>query len=171
MAVKQFYFNLVKSWTFNPSTPIERHYHAYFDSVMGNVDMLNKLRYNLTQTDRQGQMERESTTKSAKRYGWKQTGEPDDPISIKQAQLRLCQLGPGTVLCPHSNLPLRFALVVFAWKCRLFCLCSHGQCRVYYIYHVEFHFQFGHLITYPVWHQLLCGCQGEKSSKKCQVTL
>ena len=34
----------------------------------------------------------------------------------------------------------------------------------------EFHFRFGHLITYPVWHQLSCGCQGEKSSKKCQVT-
>ena len=32
----------------------------------------------------------------------------------KQAQLRLCKLGPGTVLCPHYNLPLRFALVVFA---------------------------------------------------------
>ena len=40
--------------------------------------------------------------------------------------------------------------VCFAWKCRLFCLCAHEQCRVYYIYHAEFHFRFGHLITFPV---------------------
>ena len=30
--------------------------------------------------------------------------------------------------------------VVFAWKCRLFCLCAHGQCRIHHIYHVEFNF-------------------------------
>ena len=88
---------------------------------------------------------------------------------IKQAQLRLCKLWSGTVLIfyksfvPTPIYMLRFALVVFAWKCRLFCLCVHGQCRVYYIYHVEFHFRFKNLLAYPVWHQLSCGCQGEKS--------
>ena len=40
--------------------------------------------------------------------------------------------------------------VVFAWKWRLFSLYAHGQCRVYYIYHVEFHFRFGHLVSFPV---------------------
>ena len=47
------------------------------------------------------------------------------------------------VPCPHSNVNVlqSFALVVFKWKCYLFCLFVHGQCRVYYIYHVEFHFQ------------------------------
>ena len=64
------------------------------------------------------------------------------------------------------NEKISFALVVFAWKCRLFCLFAHGQCRVYYIYHVEFHFRFEHLITFPVWYQLSCGCWGERSSKK-----
>ena len=32
----------------------------------------------------------------------------------------------------------------------VFSLCAYGQCHVYYIYHVEFHFRFGHLITFPV---------------------
>ena len=40
--------------------------------------------------------------------------------------------------------------VVFVLKCRLFCLCVHGQCRVYYIYHVEFHFWLRHLVWFPV---------------------
>ena len=35
-------------------------------------------------------------------------------------------------------------------KCRLFCLCAHGQCRIYYIYHVEFHFWFKCLVSFPV---------------------
>ena len=52
-------------------------------------------------------------------------------------------------ICPAPCV-LRQCTVVFAWKCRLFCLCTHGQCRVYYIYHVEFHFRFVHLITFPV---------------------
>ena len=51
-------------------------------------------------------------------------------------------------------------------KCRLFCLCVHVQCRVYYIYHVEFHFRFRHLLSFPVKHQLWSGCHSEKSSKK-----
>ena len=41
---------------------------------------------------------------------------------------------------------LRKCTVVFAFKCRLFSLCAHGQCRVYYIYHVEFHFRFRSLV-------------------------
>ena len=40
--------------------------------------------------------------------------------------------------------------VVFAWECHFFCLCAHGQCHVYYIYHVEFHFRFRHLVWFPV---------------------
>ena len=40
----------------------------------------------------------------------------------------------------------------FAWKCRLFCLCAHVQCRVWYIYHVEFHFRFRHPLSFPVKH-------------------
>ena len=31
-----------------------------------------------------------------------------------------------------------------------FSLCAHGQCRVYYIYHVEFHFRFRSLVSFPV---------------------
>ena len=49
---------------------------------------------------------------------------------------------------------------------RLFCLCTHVQCRVCYIYHVEFHFRFRGLLSFPVKHQLGSGCHGEKSSKK-----
>ena len=30
-----------------------------------------------------------------------------------------------------------------------FSLCAHGQCRVYYIYHVEFHFMFRSLVSFP----------------------
>ena len=41
---------------------------------------------------------------------------------------------------------LRQCTVVFAWKCRLFCLCVHVQFRVCYIYHVEFHFRFTHRV-------------------------
>ena len=33
-----------------------------------------------------------------------------------------------------------------------FCLCAHVQCRVCYIYHVEFHFRFKHLSSCPVKH-------------------
>ena len=40
--------------------------------------------------------------------------------------------------------------VVFAWKCRLFCLWAYGQCCIYYIYHVEFHFRFRNLVSFPV---------------------
>ena len=32
----------------------------------------------------------------------------------------------------------------------LFCLWAHGQCRIYYIYHVECHFRFKHMISFPV---------------------
>ena len=53
------------------------------------------------------------------------------------------------VLAPTPLCMQSFALVVFPWKCCLFCLCAHGQCRVYHIYHVEFYFWFGHLITFP----------------------
>ena len=64
---------------------------------------------------------------------------------IKQAQLRLCKLGLGTVLIFYTSVYMkRFALVVFAWKCRLFCLCAHGQCCVYNIY-----LSCG--IPFPVW--------------------
>ena len=55
--------------------------------------------------------------------------------------------------CPPPCV-LRQCTVVFEWKCCLFCLCAHGQCRVYHIYHVEFHFQFGHQITFLVEYQL-----------------
>ena len=77
-------------------------------------------------------------------------------LQFKQVQLRLCKLGPSTVLifyklfAPILIYMKRFALVVFAWKCRLFFMSAHVQCRVHYIYHVEFYFRFGHLITFPV---------------------
>ena len=38
--------------------------------------------------------------------------------------------------------------------------------RMLYIYHVEFHFRFRCLVSFPVKHQLWSGCHGEKSSKK-----
>ena len=72
--------------------------------------------------------------------------------------------------CPHSNIHVNIYPSRLCMKMSSF-LCVHGQCRVYYIYHMEFYFQFGHLITYPVWHQLLCGCRGEKSSKQAQLRL
>ena len=53
-------------------------------------------------------------------------------------------------LAPTPLYMYSFALVVFAWKCRLFCLCVHVQCRVCYIYHVDFQFRFGHLTTFLV---------------------
>ena len=68
-------------------------------------------------------------------------------------------------ICPAPCV-LRQFTVVFAWKCRLLCLCAHGQCLVHHIYHVEFHFRFRHLLSFPVKHQLWSGCPGEKSSKK-----
>ena len=40
--------------------------------------------------------------------------------------------------------------VIFAGKCRLFCLCAHEQCHVCYIYHVEFHFWFRRLVLFTV---------------------
>ena len=40
--------------------------------------------------------------------------------------------------------------VAFEWKCRLFCLCVPGQCRVHHIYYVEFHFRFRRLVSFPV---------------------
>ena len=58
------------------------------------------------------------------------------------------------------------SMVVFAWKCRLFCLCAHVQCRLCYIYHVEFHFQLRRMLSFPVKHQLWSGCQGGRSSQK-----
>ena len=56
---------------------------------------------------------------------------------------------PQSGICPAPCVPCLFT-VVFAWKCCLFCLCAHGQCRIYYIYHVEFHFRFRHLVSFPV---------------------
>merc|ERR1711954_60653 len=87
---------------------------------------------------------------------------------LKQAQLRLCssgrvQSGFCTSPLPHFNIHLQLSLhenVVF------FCLCAHVQCRVCYIYHVEFHFRFRHLLSFPVKHQLWSGCHGGRSSKK-----
>ena len=72
---------------------------------------------------------------------------------------------PQSGICP-APCALRQCTVVFAWKCCLFCLCTHVQCRVCYIYHVEFHFRFRRLLSFPVKHQLWSGCHGEKSSKK-----
>ena len=72
---------------------------------------------------------------------------------------------PQSGICPAPCV-LRQCTVVFAWKCRLLCLCMYVQCRVCYIYHVEFHVRFRHLVSFPVEHQLWCGCHGEKSSTK-----
>ena len=72
---------------------------------------------------------------------------------------------PQSGICP-APCALCQCTVVFAWKCCLCCLCAHVQCRVCYIYHVEFHFRFRFLLSFPVKHQLWSGCHCEKSSKK-----
>ena len=51
--------------------------------------------------------------------------------------------------CPDFLFIQSFALVVVVWKWRVFCMHTHVHCRVHYIHHVEFYFQFGHLITFP----------------------
>ena len=43
-------------------------------------------------------------------------------------------------------------------------MCTHAQCRVNFIHHVEFYFRFRHLITFPVYTQLSHSSQGKKSS-------
>ena len=58
------------------------------------------------------------------------------------------------------------AVCALSMHSRLFCLCAHVQCRVCYVYHVEFHFRFRRLVTFPVEYQLWRGCHSEKSSKK-----
>ena len=40
-------------------------------------------------------------------------------------------------------------------------MCTHAQCRVNFIHHVEFYFRFQHLITLPVYSQLWHSSQGE----------
>ena len=62
---------------------------------------------------------------------------------------KICISGEKSVKCPAPWL-LRQCTVVFAWKCCLFCLCAYAQCRVYYIHHVEFHFRFRALVSFPV---------------------
>ena len=49
-------------------------------------------------------------------------------------------------------------------------LCMHGQCRVHHIYHVEFHFRFRRLLSFPV--KISCGVAVTVRShqKKYQVT-
>ena len=58
----------------------------------------------------------------------------------KLTEYRIC-----SAPCVH-----RQCTVVFAWKCCLFCLCAHGQCRVHHIYHVEIHFRFRRLVSFLV---------------------
>ena len=41
------------------------------------------------------------------------------------------------------------------------CVRMGNAVRVHHIYHVEFHFRFRHLASFPV--QLWCGCHGERS--------
>ena len=50
----------------------------------------------------------------------------------------------------HSNKDVKFCTRCLCMKMSSVCLFAHGQCRVYYIYHVEFHFRCEHLITFPV---------------------
>ena len=40
------------------------------------------------------------------------------------------------------------------------CLCAHVQCRVCYIYHVEFHFRFRRRVSFLVKHQLNTNARG-----------
>ena len=77
----------------------------------------------------------------------------------------VCALLMHKFLAPTPIYMQSFALVVFAWKFRLFCLWAHGQCHVYYVYQVEFHFRFRRMVSFPVKHQLWSGCHSEKSSK------
>ena len=39
---------------------------------------------------------------------------------------------PQSGICPAPCVPFLFT-VVFAWKCRLFCVCAHGQCHIYFV--------------------------------------
>ena len=68
---------------------------------------------------------------------------------VEYVQRRVCFVN-AQVPWPHSNINAKFCTSRLCMKIRLFCLFAHGQCRVYYIYHVEFHFRFEHLITFPV---------------------
>ena len=62
-------------------------------------------------------------------------------------QRRVCFVNVQSPL--HEN-------VVFSVCARMFC----------YIYHVEFHFRFRHLLSFLVKHQLWSGCHGGRSFKK-----
>ena len=63
------------------------------------------------------------------------------PIPMQISKRNKNKKIPQSGICPAPCM-LRQCTVVFAWKCRLFYSCAYGQCRVYYIYHVEFHFRF-----------------------------
>ena len=41
-------------------------------------------------------------------------------------------------------------------------MCAHVQCRVHFFHHVEFYFRLRQQISFPVWGQLRCACQGEE---------
>ena len=69
---------------------------------------------------------------------------------------------PQSGICPAPCM-LCQSTVVFAWKCHFFCFCAHVQCRLCYIYHVEIHFRFRHLVSFLAKHLLWSGCHGEKS--------
>ena len=70
-------------------------------------------------------------------------------LESKNGGLWQSGISKSLAVCPAPCV-LRQCTVVLAWKCRLFCLCAYGQCRVYYISHVEFHFRFGCLVLFPV---------------------
>ena len=68
------------------------------------------------------------------------------------AQRRVCFVNEQ-VPWPHSNINVKFCTSRLCMKKSSFSLFAHGHCRVYYIYHVEFHFQFEHFrfnISCPV---------------------
>ena len=74
----------------------------------------------------------------------------DHTAAVVKASPKLTEYRICSAPCVH-----RTCTVVFVWKCCLFCLCAHGQCRVHHIYHVEFHFWFRCLVSFPGYGQII----------------
>ena len=72
----------------------------------------------------------------------------------KMPQSGICPAPCGLRQCTSPLPPLQYICKAMHKSSMhenvIFSLCAHGQCHVYYIYHVEFHFRFGHLITFRV---------------------
>ena len=87
--------------------------------------------------------------------GWDQRRKSTSP-TCKLGTKNTAKRNMSSAVCAlsiYSRLYMKMLSFLFV---RTWAIC------VYYVYHVEFHFQFIHLVSYQLW----CGCQGEKSSRK-----